>query len=84
MARVPQNRQTRVVHECPICGRESPPHEGSAEEATEHLVNMGWSWTSRLDGGAWHLVCQLHRNPGEPRTLYENADRGEKYGAAEA
>jgi predicted RNA-binding protein associated with RNAse of E/G family len=70
MARVPQNRSRKIVHTCPICGKKSVPHGGSMEEATQDLIDNGWSWTSALDGGRWHLVCQSHRDPGEPQTLY--------------
>lgn len=72
MARVPQNRTSRIVHTCPICGKESIPHDGAASEATQHLIDGGWSWTSRIPGGEWHLVCQRHRAPGKTRTLWKD------------
>lgn len=72
MARVPQNRESRIVHTCPICGKESVPFDGDKSEATKLLLENGWSWTSRIPGGEWHLVCQLHRSHEGQRTLWKD------------
>jgi hypothetical protein len=70
MPRTAQNRRTLIVHECPICGRKEQIEKITANQASKLLVENGWSFTSQLDGGRWHLVCPLHRKASEPQTLY--------------
>jgi hypothetical protein len=70
MPRTVQNRKILIVHECPICGRKKYIQETTANRASKILEENGWSFTSQLSGGRWHLVCPLHRKASEPQTLY--------------